>query len=81
MRHLQSELLLALIKTVMSERFAALIASVTGVGVNLPLFYEGVLMENINCTRLITNMWIIFRASLPMRFTTNSLGNGMNVNT
>ena len=63
MRHLQSELLLALIKTVMSERFAALIASVTGVGVNLPLFYEGVLMENIKLYE-IDNQYVDYISSI-----------------
>lgn len=40
-RDLLSEFLLALSKTVISERFAALSAIVTGAGVNLLLFFEG----------------------------------------
>ena len=39
MRHLQSELLLAPIKTVKSECFATLNAIVTGAGANLPLLF------------------------------------------
>lgn len=63
MRHLQSELLLALIKTVMSERFAALIAIVTGAGVNLPLFYEGVHMDNIKLYE-IDNRYVDYISSI-----------------
>lgn len=42
-----SELLLALFKTVMSERFAALNAIVTGAGENLLLLFQGEDMDNI----------------------------------
>ena len=47
MRHLQSELLLALIKTVKSECFATLNAIITGAGANLPLLIGVITMDNL----------------------------------